>query len=168
MKLKAMVVAVAAMILPWAGMAADPVQIGTFTDWRAYTFDDPGGKICYVVSEPKKEQGNYTRRGDVYFLVTHRPSGNVFDEVSVIIGYTFKEGSEPTATIGNKTFKFYSEGDAAWVFQKDEATLVREMKAGATMVVRGTSSRGTLTTDTYSLSGVTAALNKIDQECNRK
>jgi hypothetical protein len=167
MKLKAMVVAVAGMLLPWAGMAADPVQIGTFTDWRAYTFDDPGGKICYVVSEPKKEQGNYTRRGDVYFLITHRPSGNVFDEVSVIIGYTFKEGSEPTATIGNKTFNFYSEGDAAWVFQKDESALVQAMKAGATMVVRGTSSRGTLTTDTYSLSGVTAALNKIDQECNR-
>lgn len=167
MKLKAMAVVVAGMLLPWSGLAAEPVQIGTFNDWRAYTFDDPGGKICYVVSEPKKEEGDYTRRGDVYFLITHRPSGDVFNEVSVITGYTYREDSSPTATIGGKRFTFYAEGDAAWVLQKEEAELVRAMKAGATMVVRGTSSRGTLTTDTYSLSGVTAALNKIDQECNR-
>ena len=39
------------------------------------------------------------------------------------------------------------------------------MIAGATMSVQGTSSRGTLTTDTYSLSGITAALNAIAREC---
>lgn len=167
MKLKAMAIAAACMVLPWAGMAAEPVQIGTFTDWRAYTFDDPGGKICYVVSEPKKAEGDYSRRGDIYFLITHRPSGNVFGEVSIITGYTYEEGSSPTATIGGDRFDFYTEGDAAWAVQDEEAGLVRAMKAGATMVVRGKSNRGTLTTDTYSLSGVTAALNKIDQECNR-
>jgi len=32
--------------------------------------------------------------------------------------------------------------------------------------VRGISSRGTRTTDTYSLSGVTAAMNEIDKACN--
>ena len=171
MKLKSLkFIAVVAMgtLLPAAAIAADPVQVGTFKDWRAYTFNDPGGKICYVVSEPKKEKGNYTNRDPAYFLITHRPQGNVFDEVSVIAGYTYKKGNEPTATIGKSQFKFYSEGDAAWVFQKDESGLIKAMKAGATMVVKGTSSRGTLTTDTYSLSGVTAALNKIDAECNRK
>jgi hypothetical protein len=33
------------------------------------------------------------------------------------------------------------------------------------MVVRGTSTRGTNTTDTYSLSGVTAAMDAIDAAC---
>jgi hypothetical protein len=33
------------------------------------------------------------------------------------------------------------------------------------MVVTGTSSRGTKTTDRYSLSGITAAMNKIDSIC---
>ena len=33
------------------------------------------------------------------------------------------------------------------------------------MVVKGTSSRGTLTVDTYSLSGVTAATRKALAEC---
>lgn len=148
-------------------MANQPREIGVFSDWRAFTFEDAGGKICYVVSEPKKAEGNYTRRGDIYFLVTHRPSGRVFDEASIITGYTFQNGYEPTATIGNQQFKFYSEGDAAWAFTADEKQLITAMKRGANMVVRGRSSRGTVTTDTYSLSGITAALNAIDKECNR-
>jgi hypothetical protein len=168
MNWKVILVVVAGALFPFAGMAADPVQIGKFNDWRAYTYDDPGGKICYVVSEPKEAKGKYTSRGDVYFLVTHRPKGDVFEEVSMIAGYTYKQGSEPLVTVNRRKFKFYTEGDAAWVFQKDESALVKEMKAGATMLVQGTSSRGTLTTDTYSLSGVTAALRAIDKECGRK
>ncbi|MGB1026239.1 MAG: invasion associated locus B family protein, partial [Rhodospirillaceae bacterium] len=39
------------------------------------------------------------------------------------------------------------------------------MKRGRDMIVKGTSSRGTVTTDTYSLSGVTAAMNAIDKAC---
>jgi hypothetical protein len=85
----------------------------------------------------------------------------------MIAGYTFKQGSEPVVTINRRKYKFYTEGDAAWVFQKDESELVKQMKAGSTMVVQGTSSRGTLTTDTYSLSGITASLQAIDKECGR-
>lgn len=160
--------ALAGLLAAAPAMANQPKSIGTFKDWRAYTFEDAGGKICYAVSEPKKDEGKYTRRGDIYFLITHRPSGNVFNETNIITGYTYKKGYEPTATIGGKKFKFYSEGDAAWAFEADENKLIAAMKAGATMVVRGRSSRGTLTTDTYSLSGVTAAMNAIDKECKRQ
>ena len=153
------------LLWPMAAMAENPKQIGTFKDWRAYTFADAGGKICYVVSEPKKHEGNYSRRGDIYFLVTHRPSGKVFNEISIITGYTYAKGHEPTASVGNQSFKFYSEGDAAWAFSKDESRLISAMKKGSTMVVQGRSSRGTATKDTYSLSGITAAMGAIDREC---
>jgi len=39
------------------------------------------------------------------------------------------------------------------------------MKGGNRMVVYGTSSRGTKTTDTYSLSGFTAMKKRIDKAC---
>ena len=39
------------------------------------------------------------------------------------------------------------------------------MKAGKQLIVRGTSSRGTATTDTYSLAGFSAALAAIDKAC---
>ena len=46
-----------------------------------------------------------------------------------------------------------------------EKTLVDAMRKGRKMVVKGTSSRGTSTVYTYSLSGITAALNTISTVC---
>ena len=43
--------------------------------------------------------------------------------------------------------------------------LLAAMKRGNTMIVTGTSSRGTLTTDRYSLSGITAAIEAIGKAC---
>ena len=49
-----------------------------------------------------------------------------------------------------------------------DAKLVQSMIRGADMVVQGTSSRGTLTTDTYSLKGFTAAYKAINKACKVK
>ena len=43
--------------------------------------------------------------------------------------------------------------------------MIRAMKRGSKMTVVGTSSRGTKTTDTYSLSGFTKAKGVIDKNC---
>ena len=51
---------------------------------------------------------------------------------------------------------------------KDDKALVRAMIRGVTMIVRGTSSRGTLTIDTYSLRGFTAAHEAIGVACKVK
>ena len=42
------------------------------------------------------------------------------------------------------------------------------MKGGLAMIVAGISSRGTLTTDTYSLNGFTAAYDAITKACGVK
>jgi hypothetical protein len=39
------------------------------------------------------------------------------------------------------------------------------MQKGHSLIVKGTSRRGTNTTDTYSLQGVTAALESVAKEC---
>ena len=39
------------------------------------------------------------------------------------------------------------------------------MRKGADLTVRGTSSRGTQSTDQYSLKGVSQALDRAEQEC---
>ncbi|MEI2768851.1 MAG: hypothetical protein V9E86_10300 [Nitrosomonas sp.] len=70
--------------------ATEPKMIGEHGDWIAYTFMENSNKVCYMVSQPKKTSGNYSKRGDVFVLVTHRPaekSKNVFSYVS---GYTYK------------------------------------------------------------------------------
>ncbi|MBX6322610.1 MAG: invasion associated locus B family protein [Rhodospirillaceae bacterium] len=139
--------------------------IGKFDDWTAASFEEQAGKGCFVVSVPKKSEGKYTRRDPTYVHVTHRPAMNTRDVVSVTAGYTYKPGSTVKVTIGDETFTLFTKEGAAWADDALDAKLVEAMKKGDTMVVEGTSSRGTLTTDTYSLAGFTAAYEAIGKAC---
>lgn len=149
-----------------AAMAQSVERLGDFDAWSAFRFAEGGGKACYMASQPVKAEGNYTRRGEIYALVTHRPGENRRDEISIIIGYTFKKDSFVDVAIGSSKFKMFTKDDGAWTANGDEdKKLVSAMKAGNRMQVKGTSSRGTLTTDTYSLKGFTAAYKKISEIC---
>lgn len=141
--------------------------VGQFRDWTAYVHEDDGGKVCYIVSEPVEAKGDYTRRGDTYLIVSHRPAGRVFGEVMVVAGYPYRDGSTPEAQVGDRRFGFEVEGDAAWAQIDQQDALVQAMRRGRNLVLTGTSSRGTLTTDTYSLMGISAGLDAIDKECGR-
>lgn len=159
----AAVSAAAISVSPYAHAAQQ--NLGSFQDWTAFS-DGADKRICYIGSLPQKAEGNYTRRGDTYVLATHRPAENVFGEISVEAGYTFKPGSEVEVNIDGQTFRLFTQGGNAWAYdEKADQELVAAMKAGSRMVVKGTSSRGTLTTDTYSLAGFTAAFEAIDQAC---
>ena len=153
-----------AVIVPAAAQEVE--YIDSFRDWHAFQYTENGNKVCYIASRPKREEGDYTQRGDVFVLVTHRPSERSRDVVSFITGYTYRSGSEVEVTIGGRTFTLFTSDDTAWA--RDTATdqaLVEAMVRGSDMVVRGTSSRGTLTTDTYSLLGFTAAREAINEAC---
>ena len=147
-------------------VAAQARVIGEHRQWITFEFDEEGNRVCYMASRPVKEEGNYTRRGDVYALVTHRPALGSFGVVSFVAGYTFRENEPVTVVIdGDQRFTLFSVDDNAWAEDADDPRLVDAMKAGVELVVQGTSSRGTLTTDTYSLLGFTAAFNEISRSC---
>ena len=72
--------------------------------------------------------------------------------------------------VGGETFSFVTvnSGTDGGAWLPDSATeqkLIAAMRAGSNMTVKGTSKRGTNTTDKYSLSGAGAALDRINQEC---
>jgi hypothetical protein len=141
--------------------------LGSFQDWTAFS-DGSERRMCYIGSVPKKKEGNYTVRGETYVLATHRPGEKVFGEVSVEAGYTYKSGSEVEVNVDGQIFKLFTQGGNAWAYdEKADRALVEAMRAGRQMVVKGTSTRGTLTTDTYSLAGFSAALQSIDNACGR-
>lgn len=144
-----------------------PDYLGTNRDWNAFQFTENGSLVCYMVSRPTDEQGNYTRRGDVWALVTHRPAEGSRNVVHFISGYPFEENGSVSVTIdGDQSFTLFTEGETAWSpdTQTDSA-MIAAMRAGSEMVVQGRSARGTLTTDTYSLFGFTATLSEIDGAC---
>ena len=150
-----------------ANAAPKPQNIGVFKDWAAYTYQSGKGKVCYIVSQPIDTNPKGLNRDPAFFLVTHRPADGVRNEVHTIIGYPFRKSSTAALTIDNASgFKLITVGDGAWAGTKEsDNKVVRAMQAGNKMVIQGRSARGTLTTDKYSLAGVSAALKKIGQEC---
>jgi len=149
-----------------AARAADQRLIGTFGSWSAYTLLENGNKVCYMAAKPQKAEGKYTSRGDIFALVTHRPAEGSKNVFSYSTGYSYKDNSEATVTIGGRTFSLFTQDDMAWApdAAQDNA-LAEAIKTGSSMVVKGTSSRGTLTTDTFSLRGSSKAYETISREC---
>ncbi|MGK2742480.1 invasion associated locus B family protein [Tepidicaulis sp. LMO-SS28] len=154
-------------------LAETPRLLGTFNDWAAYTFGTGSDRICYAMTEPKEQLPRGVTRGDVFLMVTYRPSQNTRNEIGMRAGYVFDEKSNPYAEIGSDTFQMFTGVDKggearhwAWLENSsDENRMVNAMKRGSDMTIRGTSSRGTLTTDRYSLSGATAAMERVAEAC---
>ncbi len=149
--------------------AGKPQPLGTYDDWSAYYYYENGAKVCYIASTPKKAEGNYSKRGEIFAFITHRTGENIKNEFNYITGYTYKKDYEPKVIIDGESFPLYTEGEVAWAANTAiDTKIANAIRAGNTMIVKGKSSRGTLTTDTFSLKGSSKALSKIDKECNIK
>jgi hypothetical protein len=145
---------------------SEPRTLGTFTDWLAYSWVENDNKVCYMLSRPLKSTPQGVKRGDIYVMVAYRPASKSKEEVSHVSGYPYKNKSTVEALIGGQKFLLATNGEVAWVPEGgSDAKLIRAMRGGSKMIVKGTSSRGTLTVDTYSLQGFTAAYNQIRKSC---
>jgi hypothetical protein len=143
-----------------------PTSVGTFNSWTAWTARDSTGLICYVSSEPSGSLPKGVNRDPIHFLVVDRKGLGTRNEVQTLIGYPIRKGSKPSASIDGKTYPMIPDGSGAWLASAaDEPGFVAAMKNGRSLVVKGTSERGTDTTDTYSLSGATAALEAANKAC---
>jgi hypothetical protein len=146
--------------------ADQPRLIGSFEKWEAFAFNEGGGKVCYMASKPDRAKGNYSSRGDIFALITHRPAEGTKNVFSYITGYSYKPASNATLKIGGQSFLLFTQEDTAWAPDADTDNRITDaVRKGSSMVVTGTSSRGTLTTDTFSLSGSGAAYDAITREC---
>ncbi|MFK7839454.1 MAG: invasion associated locus B family protein [Bdellovibrionales bacterium] len=144
----------------------EPRLLSKYGDWSAYMFIENGSKVCYMISQPKTAQGNYSKRGKIYALVTNRPAEGTRDVFSYITGYGYKAGSDATLEIDGTTYTLFTQDETAWA--PDAATdkqIARAIRDGSRMVVKGVSSRGTKTTDTFSLKGSSKAYKRMSDEC---
>jgi len=83
-----------------------------------------------------------------------------------MIGYTLKPGSESTLEVGGASFAMYTQGDGLWIKNAaEEEQMVQALRRSADAVIKGVSAKGTETTDTFSLKGLSQALDKIAQDC---
>ncbi len=160
------IASIAAMLT--SATAQTPKLHQEYKAWGAFSHSNNGKKICFAATQPIKSEANKENisRDPAFFFVSREPSDNIVNEVNLTIGYPFKTGSEVIVQIGSDKFEFFTQGDGAWIKNAAlESAVVDAIKRGSNMIITGTSQRNTITTDTYSLSGATAAINRITKEC---
>ncbi|MEM8555983.1 MAG: invasion associated locus B family protein [Pseudomonadota bacterium] len=160
------------------GMAQDSDDaVGVKRDWTI--FDNESPRQCWVVAPPQAGKSTARRngqsvdvnRGEIYLFVSFWPGAAAAGsqgEVSFKGGYEFAAGEFVKLQVGNQTFELFTEGDMAWATSaEDDAKIAAAMKAGATAVITGISQRTrTVTEDTFSLMGFTAAYEDARQRCS--
>jgi hypothetical protein len=148
---------------------APPQRLGAAQSWTAYSAREKNGQICYIVGEPAKSEPANIKRDPLHLLVTHNTADKTNSVVSFIAGYAFKDGGAADLDIGGKKFSLFTKDDTAWA--RDAATdkaIVEAMLKAKQAVIKGSSARGTATTDTYALAGFAQVLGEIDKACKVK
>lgn len=149
---------------------AEPTLIGQFGTWGAYTATPNGKKVCFALAKPSSSKTNPPNRprDPAYAFVSTRPAEKVTNEVSVMIGYAVKPGSESTIEVGGSSYAMYTQGDGLWIKNAaEEERMVEAMRKSPDVVVKGVSAKGTETTDTFSTKGLAQALDRLAQDCRR-
>ena len=149
---------------------AEPTLIGQFCTWGAYSATPNGKKVCFALAKPSSSKTNPPNRprDPAYAFVSTRPAEKVANEVSIMIGYTLKPGSESTLEVGGASYSMYTQGDGLWIKNAaEEERMVEAMRKSADVVVKGVSAKGTETIDTFSMKGLAQALDRLAQDCRR-
>jgi invasion protein IalB len=162
--------------------APKPELLGSYGDWSVFHSQSGKDKVCYTVAKPSQRDPDDLKRDPGYAFISERPSQGVRNEVSFIMGFDVgapsadSEGDSkdkkkiklvaPNVQIGDVSFDLLAKGANLWVKNAaQESALVAEMRKGKTLVVKATSKKGNLTTDTYSLSGFAQAIDRALKDC---
>ncbi|HXC89718.1 MAG TPA: invasion associated locus B family protein [Stellaceae bacterium] len=156
---------------PKHAAAAKPAvqRLGGAGSWNAYLYKERSGRVCYLAGGPQKSEPAKFRRRSPTAMVTHRPEENVANVVSFAEGAPLKDGSDASLDVDGTHFDLFTKGDTAWSRTSDlDRTIVEAMAKGQHAVFKATPQKGSLTTDTYSLSGFAPTLALIDKACGIK
>tara|TARA_B100000674_G_scaffold79097_1_gene54950 strand:+ start:954 stop:1466 length:513 start_codon:yes stop_codon:yes gene_type:complete len=142
-------------------------EVGKFKDWKTMVLINSSGTICYAQSSPVLQSPKSNKR-DARLFVTFRPNEKIADEVSTNPGYEFNKNNAVTAISGKKKIEFdIIQQSFAWIFDnKIEKKMIKVMKKGSRIMIKGYNQKGSQTIDHYSLLGFTKAYNAAKTACS--
>lgn len=150
-------------------VGAIAAEIGTFRDWTVYAEGTGESQTCWVSSEPTswKASRENVRRGPILLTVAIRPARGEKNVVSFYAGYPLAADQRVEVQIRSEEYEFFVADENAWPHNAaEDDRVVASFRKGRTAIVRGVSARGTKTTDTFSLLGFTAALERAAEACS--
>jgi invasion protein IalB len=173
--------------------ASKPSLVATFGDWNVFVGEVGKGRICYTLAQPKSREPASLKRDPGYAFISDRPAEGVRNEVSFIMGFDISPGAsdaDPTPDAKSKSkarrrtpsaaapvalvddsssFEMLPKGGDLWVKNAaKEGALIAEMRKGAKLAIKAASLRGNQSIDTYSLTGFSQAMERLQKECPGK
>ena len=147
--------------------AEDLKKIGQFKDWQTLVFVETSGTVCFAQSSPVLQAPKSNKR-DARLFVTFRKNEKISDEISASPGYEFNKKNSVTAISGKNKIKFdIIQQEFAWIADKKiEKKMVKMMKKGSRIMIKGYNQKGSQTIDHYSLLGFTKAYNSAKTACS--
>ena len=144
----------------------EPEFRGEYSDWRVFTRPTEAGLVCYALSRPTDSAPRTFDHGTVYFIVASWQNGAVNEQPNLLTGYDLRPTSPPEVRVGSSRFDTFTDGSESFLDDlSDESDLVRQMRRGSAMHVTATTAAGVATAYEFSLSGVTAALQRVEALC---
>jgi len=135
--------------------------------WTLYSHQGAPGDICFITSQPRETKPADVERDRAYFYVSSWNQDGIRNQISVLLGYDVDDQSAISVSVGNRRFGLFAKDGKGFIANAtEELQLIDAMKRGNTMVVAAKTKDGTSTVDTYSLIGVTAAVNLLNQGCS--
>ena len=167
--LQAIAISTALTLFVSALPARSATIVNTFSDWTLYVHQNGPATICFLAAFPTVSQPTTPPRDVSLAYVSAWPKDGVKSEISFKIGVPLKKATEPTASITGQTassYKLFVRDDRAFVADAtQELKLLDALKKGSKLTVQAISGDGTSITDTYSLQGITAALQALAGGC---
>lgn len=167
-RLAALASLIAVSLLAATAHAQAPEARGSYNDWRVFTQGADAGLICFAITSPRESAPSSVNHGDVFFMISTWRSGDAVEQPRFIAGYALRPENPPRVRVGSDRFAMFASGNDGFIEElRDESRLVGAMRRGASMRVEASSQRGTATTYEFSLSGVSAALDRVRALCGR-
>lgn len=156
-----------------APQSAAPRPLGTFDGWRAFEAGPNNAKTCYLTARPTRSDSRpaNAQRAEISLVVAHHQNPRRNDEFTMNVGYPVRDGGEIEIGRTKVALSTLAQANAQslWAREVDgDRQIVGALRTAAgntNAIVRGTSTRGTETTDSFALAGFQRALAEIDRAC---
>ena len=146
--------------------AAEPQALATYKAWSVFVHDTGTDRICFAAAEATDKSPKTVNHGDIFFLIATWKSGAASNQPSFRTGYNLQSAPAPTIRIGSDKWDMYASDNEAFIESgSSEQGLITAMRKGADMKISAMSNRGTATSYVVSLSGVSAALDRVRDAC---
>ena len=172
-------VALFIVIIPNFVLAEENVCTFNSSDWCVFVTKKSESR-CYIASQALEMKAyrngellaNVNReRGILLINVEKGSTGSIYATYDA--GYPLRKNGHVELIVGGKVFRLYPDPEAsgslaefAWHVEEDDEKIIGSLKAGSKVTVEAISKRGTKTKDTFSLTGLTAAIAETKKLCN--